>query len=95
MHEACDFSARLTQGRWRSVCDAITAGDEASAADLAAETGNRPLEAELRLSAAEQLAADGRLADAQAQLDLARAFWQTVGATAFLREADELIAAAS
>ncbi len=95
MGEARDFSAQLTQGRWRSVCDAITAGDDVGAADLAAETGNRPLEAELRLSAATTLASEGRIAEAEAQLGLARAFWETVGATAFLRRADELIAAAS
>jgi hypothetical protein len=57
--------------------------------------GEQPMQAELRLLAAGRLAAEGRLADAEQQLNLARAFWDSVGAVAYLREADEVLAAAS
>jgi hypothetical protein len=53
------------------------------------------LEAELRLLAAQELAAEGQHVEAAEQLGKARAFWVSVGATAYLREADERLAAAS
>jgi tetratricopeptide (TPR) repeat protein len=93
--EARDVAARLTEGRWRSACDAILDDDEAGAAEILGDAGYQALQAELRLSAASRLAGAGRLAEAAEQLGQARAFWETVGATAYLREADELIAAAS
>jgi hypothetical protein len=77
------------------VCDAIVADDEAAAADILGDAGYQALHAELRWSAATRLASTGRLTEAAEQLGKARAFWETVGATAYLREADELIAAAS
>ncbi|HSI96808.1 MAG TPA: hypothetical protein VK926_00460, partial [Gaiellaceae bacterium] len=80
---------------WRDVARAIVDGDHAGAADLLESIGEQPLQAELRLRAARSLAAEGRLADAEAQLERARAFYRSVGATAYLREADEILAAAS
>jgi len=65
------------------------------AADILAATGEQTLQAELRLLAARQLVAEGRPAEAAEQLERARAFWTGVGATTYLREADELFAAAS
>jgi hypothetical protein len=50
-------------------------------------------EAEARLRAAEQLLAEGRRAAADEQLRLAIAFWRSVGATLFIREAEQLLAA--
>ena len=68
-------------------------------AEEAAETieavGNFRLPAELRVLAARSLAADGRIDEAEAQLELARAFYRKVGATAFLAEADAILAAAA
>jgi class 3 adenylate cyclase/tetratricopeptide (TPR) repeat protein len=88
--------ARLAPGGAREICDAILAGDSVRAADLVAGSGDGDLcfAAELRLRGARNLAAAGRLAEAEAQLELAREFWRSVGATAHLREADELLAAA-
>jgi class 3 adenylate cyclase/tetratricopeptide (TPR) repeat protein len=93
--EAREVAARLTAGRWRSVCEAILDDDEVGAADVLGNAGYLSLEAELRLSAATWLARAGRLTEAAEQLGKARAFWETVGATAYVREANELIAAAS
>jgi hypothetical protein len=39
--------------------------------------------------------AEGRLVEAAEQLERARSFWRRVGATAYLREADSVVAAAS
>ena len=69
--------------------------DSSTAADILATTGEQTLQAELRLLAARQLVGEGRQAEAALQLDRARAFWTGVGATAYLREADELFAAVS
>ena len=80
---------------WRRIAVAIQQGDYRGAADELAAIREQPLQAELRLLAARSLAAEGRLADAEKQLDLARAFWDSVGATSYLREADDVLAAAS
>ncbi len=82
-------------GGWKDACVAVVDGDYAAAADTVATVGSKRLQAELRLLAARSLAAVGRLAEAEAQLDLARAFFRKVGATAYLAEADEIVAAAS
>jgi hypothetical protein len=67
----------------------------AAAADILDSTGDQPIQAELRLRAAQGLMAEGRIGEAHEQLERARAFWRRVGATTYLREADELLAAAS
>jgi class 3 adenylate cyclase/tetratricopeptide (TPR) repeat protein len=86
---------RLAAGTWRTACETIVGGEHGRAADLLEATGDKPLQAELRLRAAADLAAEGRLTEAHAQLERARAFWTSVGATAYLREADAVLAAAS
>jgi class 3 adenylate cyclase/tetratricopeptide (TPR) repeat protein len=86
---------RLPDVPWRTVCRAIVERDLGGAADVLASMGEQPLQAELRLLAARALVAEGRLVEAEQQLELARAFWRRVGATAYLREADEVLAAAS
>ena len=93
--EAKRIVERLPTGVWRDACTAVLEGRYADAADLLGGTGEQPLQAELRLRAATQLVAEGRLGEAHAQLERARAFWRTVGATAYLRDADQLLAAAS
>jgi hypothetical protein len=55
--------------------------------------GNRSGEAHARLNAAAQLAAEGRRADADLQLASALAFYRSVGATAYVRQAEALLAA--
>jgi hypothetical protein len=77
------------------VCRAAAERAYAEAADLLASMGEQPVRARLRLLAARQLAEEGRLADAEQQLNLARAFWASLGAVAYLREADEVLSAAS
>lgn len=93
--EAREIRARMPPSRWTDVCSSVLEGDFAAAADNLDEMGEQSLQAELRLSAARELAAEGRLAEAEKQLEPARTFWQSVGATAYLRDADELVAAAS
>jgi len=93
--DAAAIVERLAPGVWRDACLAVLEGRHADAADILERTGEQPLQAELRLRAAANLVAEGRLAEAQDQLDRARVFWRTVGATAYLRDADQLLAAAS
>jgi hypothetical protein len=93
--EATEIAGRLPEGRWRDACLAAAERRfEAAAEDMAA-IGERVLEADLRLLAARALAAQGRLAEAEEQLGRARAFWRRVGATAYLREAEDVLVAAS
>jgi tetratricopeptide (TPR) repeat protein len=93
--EAREVLARMPPSRWTDVCSSVLEGDFEAAADNLDEMGEQSRQAELRLSAARGLASEGRLAEAEKQLEPARAFWQSVGATAYLRDADELVAAAS
>jgi hypothetical protein len=93
--EAGEIVRRLIDGPWKRACLAVLDADFAGAADILAATGERPLQAELRLLAAKALAAEGRHVEAAEQLEQARAFWTSVGATVHLREADELFAEAS
>jgi tetratricopeptide (TPR) repeat protein len=86
---------RLPVGPWREGCAAAAAGEFVRAADILDSIGEQPLQAELRLRAARELVAEGRLVEAAEQLERARSFWRRVGATAYLREADSVVAAAS
>ena len=86
---------RLPAGPWRDGCAAAAAGEFVRAADILDSTGEQPLQAELRFRAARELVAEGRLAESAEQLERARAFWRRVGAIAFLREAESVVAAAS
>ena len=80
---------------WADAALAIGTGDLAGAADILAGTGARPFEAAVRLRAARAAAAEGRRADAAGQLAPALAFYRKVGASAYVREAEALLAAAS
>jgi hypothetical protein len=57
--------------------------------------GDMQTAAHVRLRAAEALAAAGRRADTDAELARARAFFERVRATRYLRRAEGLLAAAS
>jgi class 3 adenylate cyclase len=92
---ASTIVGRMPDFPWRDICQAVVAGEYVTAADLLEGTGEQPLQAELRLTAARELATAGRLPEAEAQLERARVFWRSVGATAYLRVADEILAAAS
>jgi tetratricopeptide (TPR) repeat protein len=90
---ARDLTERLPDVPWRDACRQVVDRDYEAAADLL-ESLTRPLEADVRLLAARSLVSAGRLVDAEAQLERARTFWRRVGATAYLREADEVLAEA-
>jgi tetratricopeptide (TPR) repeat protein len=93
--ESAKIADRLTPSPWTDVCRAVAERRFLDGADLLAVTGEKPVQAELRLHAARALLAEGRQVEAAEQLEKARAFWSSVGATAYLREADELFAQAS
>jgi class 3 adenylate cyclase/tetratricopeptide (TPR) repeat protein len=93
--DARTLAERVPAGPWADACLAVVEKRYLDAADIVESLANEPLQADLRFLAARQLAAEGRLAEAEGQLDRARAFWRRVGASAYLRKADELIAAAS
>jgi thioredoxin-like negative regulator of GroEL len=65
------------------------------AAEIYADIGALPDEAHARLRAAEALVAAGRRAEADAQLQQALAFYRSVGATGYIREAEGLFAASA
>jgi class 3 adenylate cyclase len=80
---------------WTEVVGRYAAGDFVAAADMLATIGSKPEEAEARLHAAEQLAADGRATEADEQLQQALAFFRSVGATHYLRKHEPLPADAA
>ena len=65
------------------------------AAEILEGTGSKPEEAEARLRAAEQLVAEGRRTEADAQLQQALAFYRSVGATRYVQECESLLAASA
>jgi hypothetical protein len=77
---------------WAEAGSAICSGDFRRAADVLAEIGYRPGEAYARLQAAKELVEEGKRAEADAQLNPALAFWHEVGATAYVREGEALLA---
>ena len=77
---------------WHEAARGLAAGDPVAAADRYAQIGSLPDEAYARLSAAEGLLATGRRTEAAEQLDLAMAFYRSVGASEFLSTAERLLA---
>jgi DNA-binding SARP family transcriptional activator/class 3 adenylate cyclase len=74
---------------------AMAAGRFEQAADIYAQIGSLPDEAFARLRAAEQLLNAGRRADGNAQLQQALGFYRQVRASAYVREAEALLAASA
>jgi thioredoxin-like negative regulator of GroEL len=70
-------------------------GDLLRGAEIFAEIGHLPNEAYTRLRAAKQLVAEGRRTEADEQLRTALAFFRSVGATRYVREGEELLAASA
>ncbi|MFL5869666.1 MAG: ATP-binding protein [Solirubrobacterales bacterium] len=79
--------------KWTEAATAILDGNLDTAADLFAEIGSLPDEARARLAAARALLADGRQAEAGRQLQRALDFYRSVGADAYVRNAEGLLAA--
>jgi hypothetical protein len=64
----------------------------AYAADLATSGGSLALAADMRLRAAQKLLDEGRREEADNQLQEALAFYRSVGATRYIRQAEALAA---
>ncbi len=80
---------------WVVAAEAVLAGDYVAAADIYAELLSLPGEAFARHRAAEALAAEGRRAEADVQLQRALALWRSMGATAYATECESLLAASA
>jgi class 3 adenylate cyclase/tetratricopeptide (TPR) repeat protein len=80
---------------WVEAVAALREGELERAAEIYAELGSPSSEADVRLWAADLLAAQGRAAEADAQARRALVFFRSVGATAYAGRAEELLAAAS
>jgi class 3 adenylate cyclase len=76
--------------RWVTGARAALEGRFLDAAEIYAGMPFVGVEADVRQRAAEELVAEGRLADAEEQLELALAFWRSVGATRYIRRAEQL-----
>jgi class 3 adenylate cyclase/tetratricopeptide (TPR) repeat protein len=83
-----------TPNPWRAAAAAYVSGDFLDAAEQYAAIGVLPYEAYARLRGAETLIRAGRRAEADPELQRALAFWRSVGATAYVREGEALLAAA-
>jgi class 3 adenylate cyclase/tetratricopeptide (TPR) repeat protein len=83
------------QTRWEEAARALLERDFEQAASIFHEVGQLDDEAEARLRAAEQLVQAGRRAPADAQLHKALAFYRSVEATRYIREAESLLAASA
>jgi hypothetical protein len=80
------------QTRWIEAATAFVGGDFQRAAEIYAECGSLPDEAYARLRAAEALIADGRRAEGDQELQSALGFYRSVGAAAYIREGEALLA---
>jgi len=81
--------------RWLDAATLWAEGEYMEAAAVLDEIGALPLSAEARLLAATTLIEAGRRREADEQLRQALAFFRSVGATRYSREAEALLAAAS
>ena len=79
---------------WTRAGLALVRGDYERAAETFHEIGDLEHEADARLRAGEKLIAEGRGAEADEQLEQALAFFRSVGATRYIRQAEALLAAA-
>jgi len=78
---------------WGRAGLALLDGNYEAAAEAFAETGDMESEAAARLRAGEKLFAEGRRAEADEQLVKALAFFRSVDATRYIREAEALLSA--
>jgi tetratricopeptide (TPR) repeat protein len=86
---------RNPESRWKTASLAFFRGDLLETAALYDEGGFICGAALVRIWAAEQLLAEARPAEAEEQLELALAFWRSVGATRYIAEAEGLRAQAA
>jgi class 3 adenylate cyclase/tetratricopeptide (TPR) repeat protein len=81
--------------RWRQAARALFEGDFSAAAETYSSMGVLPAEAFVRLRFAEALVGQGWRTEADAELQRSLAFWRSVGATAYVREGEALLAASA
>jgi tetratricopeptide (TPR) repeat protein len=91
--ELADRAAVRT--RWLEAALALVEGDARGAARIFAQMGSFPDEAYARLRAAEALTGAGRRDEAAEELERAVGFYRQVGATRYVRAAEELLAGSS
>jgi tetratricopeptide (TPR) repeat protein len=78
--------------KWIQVARLWASGDLAGSAELFEEIGSTPDEAYARQKEAERLIAAGRRSEAEPFLDRALELYREMGATAFIRDAERLLA---
>jgi tetratricopeptide (TPR) repeat protein len=81
----------LPKTPWKIAALATLDGRHADAADVYGQIGTLPDEAHQRLRAAQTFAGAGRRAEAEDQLRRSLAFFRSVGATRYIREAEALL----
>ena len=84
--------AGYPETRWTEAVQAYVSGDFVQAADILYRAGARADEAEARLRAADAFIGEGRLEEADEQLERALAFYRSVGATRYAQEGEALLA---
>jgi hypothetical protein len=84
-----------SETQWQIAALAYAAGELEKSADLLDEIGAVADAAYVRMRAAEALAAEGRRAEADAQVQRALTVFRSVGATAYVNEAETLFAASA
>jgi thioredoxin-like negative regulator of GroEL len=90
--EALELIEAAPAGLFKDAALAQLAGDFERAAEIFAELGSAPGEADARLRAARNLIDSGRHAEGQAELRQALVFYRSVGATFFIHRAEALLA---
>jgi class 3 adenylate cyclase len=80
---------------WLRAAVAYAEGELVHAAEILSGIGTLPEEARTRLEAASQLVSAGRRAEAEPELQQALAVWRSVGAVAYVREGEALLAASA
>jgi tetratricopeptide (TPR) repeat protein len=88
---ALDLLRPLPPSPWKDAGIATAEGDYAGAAEIFGKAGMIESEIYLRMRAAEQLIDVGRRAEADVHLQKALAFYRSVGATRYIREAEALL----
>ena len=82
-------------GKWHEACLAYLRENFTRAAEVFGEIGSRPDEADARLRAAEVLIAAGRRPEGEVELRRALTFFREIGASAYIQEAEALLAASA
>jgi class 3 adenylate cyclase/tetratricopeptide (TPR) repeat protein len=82
------------EGPWKDLALAGASGDLQRAGDVYASFGSPSFEGLARLFGGEELIAAGRRAEGEAEIELALAFYRSVGATFYVERAERLLAEA-